>query len=103
MKRITHLLAFLALLGSMACQAQNKPRKAEWITYEDEHFTKLFRRDCGGLTGTDGIISVPMPDKSSVFMMGDSFLGEVFNGRRDSTTPMINNTFVIVNPKKKRN
>ena len=98
MRRITNLFACLALIGSMACQTQKKPQNKELITTKDEHFTQLFQRDSGGLTGADGSISVPMPDGSSVFMMGDSFLGEVKNGQRDSTTKMINNTFVVVNP-----
>jgi len=100
MKRIINLFACLALIGSLACQNQKKPQNSELITTKDEHFTQLFQRDSGGLTGADGTISIPMPDGSSVFMMGDSFLGEVKNGKRDSTTKMINNTFVIVNPEK---
>lgn len=100
MRQITNMFAGLALIGVMACQNQKKPQNKELITTRDEHFTKLFQRDSGGLTGADGTISVPMPDGSSVFMMGDSFLGEVKNGQRDSTTKMINNTFVIVNPEK---
>lgn len=98
MKRILQIAACVVLMLSMACQTQKKPQVKELVTTKDEHFTRLFQRDSLGLTGADGTISVPMPDGSSVFMMGDSFLGEVHNGQRDSATRMINNTFVIVNP-----
>ncbi len=67
-------------------------------SYVDEHFTQLFKVDKGGITGSDGIISVAMPDGRSVFMNGDSFLGEVKNGERDTTSTMINNSFIVVNP-----
>lgn len=100
MKRIIQFSACLAFMGTMAFHNPKRPQTKELVTTKDEHFTRLFQRDSGGLTGADGTISVSMPDGSSVFMMGDSFLGEVKNGRRDSTTKMINNTFVIVNPEK---
>jgi len=94
-KRITSGIFCLTLLILGACQNQKKPMGKELITTKDEHFTQLFQRDSDGLTGADGSISVLMPDGSSVFMMGDSFLGEVKNGQRDSTTKMIHNTFEI--------
>jgi len=96
MIKITNILACVVLLGSVACQ--NKPAKKELKVTVDEKFARLIYKDSNGLTGADGSMSVPMPDGSSVFMMGDSFLGEVVDGRRDSTTKMINNVFVLVNP-----
>jgi hypothetical protein len=79
-----------------ACAEKTEPEKLNVSV--DEHFNNLFHIDSGGVTGADGTISVPMPDGSSVFMMGDSFLGKVIDNSRDSTTRMINNTFIIVNP-----
>jgi len=98
MQPIAKILAVAMLLTSFSCQNQKKDEKKKLTVTKDEKFTRFFQRDSAGLTGADGTISVPMPDGSSVFMMGDSFLGEVINNKRDSTTRMVNNTFVIVNP-----
>lgn len=98
MKKQINLFTLIILIAFGACQNQPKKEHKKLETFKDEKFTKLFQRDSGGLTGADGAISVPMPDGSSVFMMGDSFLGKVINNQRDSSTTMINNTFVIVNP-----
>ena len=96
MTKMTNLLACVVLLATAACQ--NKPAKKEMKVTADDKFSQLIYKDSGGLTGADGTISVSMPDGSSVFLMGDSFLGEVIDGRRDTTTKMINNVFVVVNP-----
>lgn len=96
MTKITNLLACIFLLGATACQ--NKPEKKEMKVTVDEKFAPLIYKDSAGLNAADGSISVMMPDSSSVFMMGDSFLGEVHKGKLDTTTKMINNVFVVVNP-----
>lgn len=96
-KRIT-LFSILIIVVAFGCQNQQKKDDKKPEVTKEAHFNKLFRQDSGGLTGADGAISIPMPDGSSLFMMGDSFLGEVNNNQRDSTTKMINNTFIVVNP-----
>ncbi len=98
MKNIINLIAITILLGSVACQ--NKVAKKELKVTVDKDFPQLIYKDSNGLNAADGSISVLMPDSSSVFMMGDSFLGEVHEGKLDSTTKMINNVFVVVNPEK---
>jgi hypothetical protein len=55
----------------------------------DPIFNALFHLDSGGVTGTNGTISIPLEDESSVFVMGDFFLGEVINGQRDSTPDIV--------------
>lgn len=62
----------------------------------DEEFRSLFYSDSGGITGADGLFSVLMSDGSSLFMLGDCFLGEVANGTRDTLTPMLRNAFVLI-------
>ncbi|MGQ8336856.1 hypothetical protein ACUNWD_09920 [Sunxiuqinia sp. A32] len=97
--KLHKLIAAIFIFGFIACQ--NKQVKQEKQLSVDQRLNQLFQRDFGGTTGADGTISVLMPDGSSVFMMGDSFLGEVIEGKRDSTTKMINNTFIVVDPEVK--
>jgi hypothetical protein len=61
----------------------------------DQKFTKMFARDCCGVTGADGEYSVLLPDGRTVWIFGDSFLGTVnpdVPGRKEplvlSATPM---------------
>lgn len=94
---------YIIILGVMlavfiSCKQRKEGNTANLKVYKDEVFTNLFHKDSHGVTGADGTISVPLLDGSSLFMMGDSFLGEVVNKQRDSHTKMINNTFIIVNP-----
>ena len=99
MKLILIVCAAVILLFSSGCRHNRREELITPVVTKDEKFTGFFSRDSGGVTGADGTISVPMPDGSSVFMMGDSFLGQVVDGKRDSSVRMINNTFVVVNPK----
>lgn len=96
MNTIKKIIILFSVYSVYSCQNSNEPK--ELNVTADKHFNNLFHIDSGGVTGADGTISVPMPDGSSVFMMGDSFLGEVKNNRRDSAATMINNTFIVVNP-----
>ncbi|MBL4561344.1 MAG: DUF5005 domain-containing protein [Labilibaculum sp.] len=89
-------LTGLLLLGLISCNNKTKDNSKSLEVYKDVVFTNLFHKDSNGVTGADGTISVPFPDGSSLFMMGDSFLGKVVNMQRDPKTKMINNTFIIV-------
>jgi predicted amidohydrolase len=64
----------------------------------DSAFMELFAPDSGGITGADGIFSIPLPDGSSVFLTGDCFLGVVRSGARDMSTRMLNNSMIRVSP-----
>lgn len=63
----------------------------------DTTFAKMLIVDSLGVTGADGVISFPLSNGNSVFMMGDSFLASVENQKRDPNCKMINNTFIEVN------
>jgi len=63
----------------------------------DTLFNDLFAPDSGGVTGADGIFSVPLSDGKSVFLMGDCFLGVVKENKRDMSTKMLNNSFIVIN------
>lgn len=66
-----------------------------------ENFNNLVMVDSAGVTGADGVISFPLNNDTSVFMMGDSFLKPVRNKKRDVNSEMINNTFILINESKK--
>lgn len=53
--------------------ARDEPLKATI----DTKFTKMFARNCCGVTGADGEYSVLLPDGRTIWIFGDSFLGTV--------------------------
>lgn len=63
----------------------------------DQKFTKMFARDCCGVTGADGEYSVLLPDGRTVWIFGDSFLGTVNLDRsRTKRTPwFIRNSMAV--------
>jgi len=67
----------------------------------DKAFASLFYADSGGISGADGVFSVLLPDSSSVFFLGDCFIGEVINGSRDLKTPMLRNAFNLIDKNKR--
>ena len=86
---------FFSIFFILACQ-QSGQQKTKSV-YVDEEFKSLFYTDSGGITGADGIFSVPLSDGSSVFFLGDCFLGTVKNGARDYNTTMLRNAFNVIN------
>lgn len=94
------ILFVVALLVLPSCNNGNEGSLKSLEIYRDTVFINLFHKNYNGITGADGTISVPFPDGSSLFMMGDSFLGKVVDNQRDPKTKMINNTFILVNSKK---
>jgi len=64
---------------------------------EDIAFKNLFFTDSNGITGADGIFSVPLDEDETVFFLGDCFLGKVVDGSRDMKTPMMRNSFLVIN------
>ncbi|MFA5820141.1 MAG: hypothetical protein WC854_12790 [Bacteroidales bacterium] len=84
---------FLITLIVLSCKHQVK--KELKVTVENQ-FKNLFYADSNGITGADGIFSIPLPDGSSVFLLGDCFLGKVENGARDINTKMLRNAFIVI-------
>jgi len=89
------LLLILTLIGACSTGPANLRTEAVAV---DSVFMELFSPDSGGITGADGIFSIPLPDGSSVFLTGDCFLGVVKDGSRDISTKMLNNSMIVVNP-----
>lgn len=79
---------------------QVKPNTSPIVT-RAEDFTNLVIVDSMGITGADGSISFPMDQDQSIFMMGDSFLSPIHNKKRNPESTMINNTFILIDKKKK--
>jgi hypothetical protein len=88
--------AFLIIILVLVFGRQ--PSMAQQV-YEDTTFNQLFTRSGDGFTGGDGTYSVLLPDGRTVWIFGDTFLGEVAaDSTRIRTEPMyIRNTFVVQN------
>lgn len=64
---------------------------------EDTAFEKLFLPDSIGFAGGDGVYSQLLPDGRTVWIFGDTFIGNLAPGNtRHKTTPLyIRNSFVV--------
>jgi len=105
MKFYLRFFIVLCLVFS-SCKKENKKsetieKKLVRTVEKDTVFSKLIIPDSLGVTGADGVISFPMENGSSTFMMGDSFVAKVENGKRDPDSKMINNTFIVLGKNKK--
>lgn len=65
------------------------------VTVRDQYYNQLFTRFGGGWTGSDGTLSIPLPDGSLLWIFGDTFLGTVNPNRSRPLSGLVNNTFAI--------
>ena len=84
------LILFAQLFIFISCE----PKTRQVIA--DNRFKELFYADSNGITGADGVFSILLPNGSSVFLLGDCFLGKVVDGTRDIKTPMLRNAFNLI-------
>ncbi|MFY0628472.1 MAG: hypothetical protein JXR07_19400 [Reichenbachiella sp.] len=62
----------------------------------DTIWRQVFDTNCCGWTGGDGVYSIPLKDGRSIFIFGDTYLGEVKDDNsRANTSPAIKNSLVI--------
>lgn len=61
----------------------------------DHVFGKTIIQDNSGVTAGDGMYSIALPDGRSIFLMGDSYVGPVINGRRSTGDHMYRNTYNV--------
>lgn len=61
----------------------------------DHVFGKTIIQDKSGVTAGDGMYSIALPDGRSIFLMGDSYIGAVTNGKRSTSDHMYRNTYNI--------
>jgi len=90
-KTSVKFLIILSVVFYASCQ------RGEETIQPDKEFSSLFYADSGGILCADGIFSVPLPDGSSVFFVGDCFVGKLMNGGIDPKTPMLRNAFNLIN------
>lgn len=103
MNKVTNLLAaVVAVIMLGACKGTSTQSDEQTIVNRevaiDTVFTNLFMPRGDGFTGGDGVYSVLLPDGRTVWIFGDSFIGNVTpDNRRVKTTPAyIRNSFVII-------
>lgn len=94
------LFGALLLLLPSAClwkSASSSP-PAAIQAHPDPSFNHLFTRSGGGWTGGDGTLSVALPDGRTLWLFGDTFLGQVRpDGSRPPDSPLIRNCLVVQN------
>lgn len=61
----------------------------------DRVFGKNIIQDNSGVTAGDGMYSIALPDGRSIFLMGDSYVGKVTNGKRSTSDHMYRNTYNV--------
>ncbi len=96
MKNI-NAIVIIGLLFTGACTNNKKESKAEPNVSEDKYYTNLFDRQGEGFTGGDGTYSVELPDGSTAWIFGDTFIGGVNpdNTRKKQVPIYVRNTLVI--------
>jgi hypothetical protein len=94
--RVFTYISLFFLLFLFACKSKTN---TETISV-DGKFKSLFYSDSVGISGADGLFSFNLPDGSSVFLLGDCFIGKVKDGIRDSNSIMLRNAFNLIDKDK---
>lgn len=94
MKQI--LISGVCLFLFIACQS--KQTNKDVVAVLDTTFVKkIFGTQKGELSGGDGSISIPLSEGKSLFLWGDSFIGEVKDNKRDTLSSLVfGNVFLTV-------
>ena len=97
-KFFTVILVAFSLFG---CREKEKTVVAERKVFADSLFTDQFLPRGDGFTGGDGTYSVQLPDGKTLWIFGDTFIGNVTpEFQRVKTTPSyIRNSFVTLGDK----
>lgn len=90
------LFILSVLLFVFSCQQSDKQEKTPDPSLDDEEImidtqmvNILFSPGKNNLTGGDGAISIPIDNTKSLWLWGDSFLGEVIGNQRAKSSPFI--------------
>ena len=98
--KITHFSFTLILLTLISCSqfpGNKKISGDDLKVVQDTFFTEMFNRDCCGYTGGDGTFSVLLPDGRTIWIFGDTFLGNVYpDNTRERTIPIFIRNSVVV-------
>lgn len=89
-------LVVLAPFMAFSCGKTDGVRRGTAYVVElDDDIARMIIQDDGGVTGGDGMYSVPLPDGRSVFLMGDSYTGKVTGNTRSTSDHMFRNSYQI--------
>jgi len=81
MRLVTVLLFLTGTIFMTGCLSEHEKHKSVTVNKKvpvlDTGYTQFFSRDCCGVTGSDGTYSVLLPDGTTAWIFGDSFLGTV--------------------------
>lgn len=94
MKKTTLLLSLITVFCIQLTMAQTDSGLNGGIEL-DSVIAKVIIPDKDGITAGDGMYSIALPDGSSLFLMGDSFVGEVKDGKRSTSDRMYRNTYIL--------
>jgi len=103
MKNMKHyILVVMIIAGLMinlaSCDFTGNNKSTDKNTvHQDDQFTNFFARNCCGMTGADGTYSVLLPDGTTAWIFGDTFLGTVNDdfSRQQRHPVFIRNTIAI--------
>lgn len=98
LNNIMRLVLLLILTHFYSCKPdKNETMSQSDTVYKDSIFDRKFQMYGPGFTGGDGTYSVPLPDGRTVWIFGDTFIGEVTPElTRKKTNPLyIRNCFVV--------
>lgn len=88
---MNRIILAISILVLISCK-----EKTSKVVENNHDFNLTFSTDCCGWTGGDGVYSVPLSDGRSIFIFGDTYLGEVnADNSRLNSTPAVKNSLVI--------
>lgn len=83
------LLTTCLIASLISCKSAKENNGMVVATLDTTFVQKLFVCQQGDISGGDGAISIPLSEEKSLFLWGDSFVGEVQGNKRDSLSPLI--------------
>lgn len=91
------LLTVVCFLALVSCKSTKESNQTVVATLDTTFVKQLFGTQKGQLSGGDGAISIPLSANKSLFLWGDSFIGEVKDNKRDTLSTLVfGNVFMTV-------
>lgn len=84
-----NLISVVCMLLLVSCQPAREKGKDVVATLDTTFVKRLFGTQKGELSGGDGAISIPLSEGTSLFLWGDSFIGEVKDNKRDTLSSLV--------------
>jgi len=91
------VMATSCVMAMTACQGGNAQLHDEQVTIDPSWTERIMPCKGGGITGGDGSISIDLKNGRSLFLWGDSFIGDVVDDSRAKDSKLIvGNTFTTI-------